>query len=482
MCKKPQLLAEADTDILEGIDSKLRDEEKLIQQKLDATEKLWIEVTSSNVIEIEEVDKQRIETDYKKLLIEYQDIQTRIRAASPHYAALNYPQPLKMRQVQQQILDEDTVLLQYSLAEKHSYLWVVTTEGMTSYQLPPRRKLEILAQDLRDSILHDTTELGFIAKSASQLSQEVLPAAISDLQKKRILVAADGVLQYVPFSLLTLSEDQSPLITQYEVINLPSSSSLATIRNKTRAREVAPKTLAILADPVFSPDDERIHNSNTSLSQQQTLNLELLTLRRSVRSLATGELTRLHGTRHEAKAILSFVQEETQKTYALDFDANLATVTNPQLNQYRIVHFATHGILNTELPELSGVVLSMVDKNGSPINGFLSLNKIFNLNLSADLVVTSACQTGLGKEVRGEGLIGLTRGFMYAGSPRLLVSLWKVDDYVTAEMMTRFYRLMLDEKLPPVAALKEMQLEMIRETEWKSPYYWAAFALQGEWQ
>ena len=351
---------------------------------------------------------------------------------------------------------------------------------MTSYQLPSQEEIEKRATNLLRTIKQGNPKT--FAQAVPLLSQVILDPAQDKLTKKRILVVADGVLQYIPFAALSLSENQQPLITQYEIINLPSSSSLATIRNETQARKSAPKALAILADPVFSPDDKRVNNGKTTLSQQQTSDLGLLALQRSVRSLEDGKFTPLSGTRQEAEAILKLVREDTQKTYALDFDANLSTATNPQLSQYRIVHFATHGILNTESPELSGVVLSLVDENGNYVNGFLRLHEIFNLKLTAEIVVLSACQTGQGKDIKGEGLVGLTRGFMYAGSPRILVSLWKVDDRATAEMMTRFYRLMLEKKLSAIEALRKAQLEMQQETEWKSPYYWAAFVLQGEWR
>jgi CHAT domain-containing protein len=353
---------------------------------------------------------------------------------------------------------------------------------MTSYQLPSQEEIKRRANNLLRFTKQGTGNQEAFAQAITPLSQIILDPIQDKLTKKRILIVADGVLQYIPFAALSLSENQQPLISQYEIIHLPSSSSLATIRQETQARISAPKTLAILANPVFSRNDERVNNSKTDHSQQQNLDISSLALQRSVRSLEDGKLTPLPGTRQEAEHILSLVPENSQKISSFDFDANILAATNPQLSQYRIVHFATHGILDTESPELSGVVLSLVDKNGNPVNGFLRLNEIFNLNLSADLVVLSACQTGLGKEIKGEGLVGLTRGFMYAGSPRLLVSLWKVDDKATAEMMTRFYRLMLEKKLPAAEALREAQLEMQRETEWKSPYYWAAFVLQGEWR
>ena len=167
---------------------------------------------------------------------------------------------------------------------------------------------------------------------------------------------------------------------------------------------------------------------------------------------------------------------------AFDFDANRAAIANAELSNYRYVHFATHGFLNTSNPELSGVVLSMINREGQPENGFLLSTDLFNLHLPAELVVLSACQTALGKEIRGEGMVGLTRGFMYAGAPRVIVSLWSVSDKATAELMTRLYQRILHDHLAPAAALRAAQLEMLRQKRWQSPYYWAAFVMQGEWR
>ena len=127
-------------------------------------------------------------------------------------------------------------------------------------------------------------------------------------------------------------------------------------------------------------------------------------------------------------------------------------------------------------------MLSLVDEKGADIDGFLHLQDIFNLNLPAELVVLSACQTGLGKDVKGEGLVGLTRGFMYAGSKRVVVSLWSVKDRSTASLMTNFYQQMLQQGLNPVAALRAAQLKMLQSEQWKAPYYWAPFVIQGEWR
>jgi CHAT domain-containing protein len=194
-----------------------------------------------------------------------------------------------------------------------------------------------------------------------------------------------------------------------------------------------------------------------------------------------GGIPRLPFTRREAESIFSLVPAG-EGLKAVDFSASRAGVLDGSLAQYRVVHFATHGLLNSKHPELSGVVLSLVDESGRPSDGFLRLSDIYGLNLPADLVVLSACQTALGKEIRGEGMVGLTRGFMYAGASRVAASLWRVDDAGTAELMSRFYRGMLKEKLSPAEALRAAKASMLAQPRWRSPYYWAAFELQGDWR
>jgi CHAT domain-containing protein len=268
----------------------------------------------------------------------------------------------------------------------------------------------------------------------------------------------------------------TPLIVEHEIVHLPSASALAVLRRELAGRQPAAKAVAVLADPVFSADDARVKSGAKTRAGEEAPP-ELTRAINDVR----GEMRRLLLTRDEAEAILS-VTPRTDGFGALDFRANLATATSDELSRYRIVHFATHGLLNSEHPELSGVVLSLVDERGQPQDGFLRLHEIFNLRLPAELVVLSACQTGLGKEVKGEGLVGLTRGFMYAGAARVVASLWQVHDAATAELMKRFYRRMLKDGMRPAAALRAAQIEMWKKPQWQSPFYWGGFALQGEWK
>jgi CHAT domain-containing protein len=305
-----------------------------------------------------------------------------------------------------------------------------------------------------------------------------VPAAAT-FGKKRLVVISDGALQYVPFAALSLGFNR-PLILDNEIISLPSASSFAVQRQNLSNREPAPKAVAVIADPVFSLNDARLKASaavTDSSGQGSTRRIEHLS------GSANGQLSipRLPFTRWEADQILAVAPRESSMK-ALDFSANRSIATSEALSKYRYVHFATHGYLDTTRAGLSAIVLSMVDETGKPQDGFLRTHDIYNLRLSADLVVLSACETALGKDVKGEGIEGLTRAFMYAGARRVVVSLWNVNDMATAALMQRVYTGMLRGNKTPAAALRGAQIEMLRMRPWQSPYYWAAFVMQGEWK
>ena len=289
-------------------------------------------------------------------------------------------------------------------------------------------------------------------------------------------------MQYIPFAALSIpeAEEYEPLIVSNEIVSLSSVSTLAVLRRETESRPLAPQTIALMADPVFGSEDDRFTGEDYASSGENNLNYILAS--RSAEDVGVkGTPARLRFTRQEADRILALVPDAKEFS-ALDFDASRQTATSDKLSQYRIVHLATHGFMNSLNPELSGIVLSLVDKQGKPTDGFLRLHDIYNLNMPAELVVLSACQTGLGEEIRGEGLVGLTRGFMYAGAPRLVVSLWNVNDSGTAELMSDFYRRYLEDGLRPAAALRAAQLAMWENDELFAPYYWAAFTFQGRWR
>jgi CHAT domain-containing protein/Tfp pilus assembly protein PilF len=511
-------LIEARADIRQGVDPQLLAEERAIGQRLNAKEAYRLRLLGG-----EHTQEQMIaaENELKELLAKYQNVQTKIRAVSPRYAALTQPAPLTLREIQRQALDDETLLLEYALGKNRSFLWAVTRNSYESYELPRREAIETAARRVYKllNVSHQRQYKRESELASVELSRMLLGPVANQLGKKRLLIVADGALQYVPFAALPAPEtarrrdgeterqrdgekrkaairpsvppslrpsvSYTPLIANHEIINLPSASTLAVLRRDLAGRQPAARTVAVLADPVLQADDARVKQAGAGAKTEMpgasiVGRAETDDLVRSATESGMPSLTRLPFTRREAEAILTLAREG-KNLKALDFDASRATATSAELAEYRIVHFATHGLINSRRPQLSGVVFSLVDEQGRQQDGFLRAHDIYNLRLGADLVVLSACQTALGEQMKGEGLVGLTQGFMYAGAPRVVASLWNVKDEATAELMKRFYGKMLKEGLPPAAALRAAQVSLWKDKRWEAPYYWAGFILQGEW-
>lgn len=497
------LLSEARVDLRAGVEPALLERERLLQEQVSARETLRRQLLENQRTAAR---AKAYEPELSDLLTQLQNVETQIRVASPRYAALTQPVPLTSADIQQRVLDDDTLLLEYALGPQRSYLWAVTTNEIHSFVLPATSEIEAAARRWLD-LLPKSTQRKYQRETelaAADLSRLILAPATAQLNKKRLVIVADGVLQYVPFAALPVTGNQLPvtsknivpnqapttdnrqaLIATHELVSLPSASALAVLRNEIKGRPAATKQLAVFADPVFQVGDARVQLAKTKMPgtmRAESLNdLAVQTLTRAAAEAGLTNFARLPFARQEAEAIAKLLPP-TQQLKALDFTASRQTALSRQLDQYRQLHFATHGLLNSQHPELSGIVLSLVDEAGQPQDGFLRLSDLYNLKLNADLVVLSACQTALGKDVRGEGLVGLTRGFMFAGAARVVASLWNVNDAATAALMQHFYRAMLVEKLTPTAALRAAQLTLARDPRWAAPYYWSGFVLQGEWK
>jgi CHAT domain-containing protein/Tfp pilus assembly protein PilF len=467
-------LGEISADIREGVDATLLEHERSLHAGINAeAQRLKQFESAPNNGKMIAQSRQRLDD----LLSRYEDAQASIRAASPHYASLTQPQPLTLETIRQQVLDEDTLLLEFSLGQEHSYGWAAGTASLHGFELPPSGEIEKLARRLYDALLardrhpsetlaqrrtrltHMDAEFEEVAASLSAIL--LGPAAKEISGKRRLLIVCGGALQYLPFGALPDPLARAPLIANHEIVNLPSASVLAVLRRELAQRSKPSGTLAVLADPVYDPADPRVDPSKTSI--------------------APPEFTRLRFSRQEADQMAALAPHH-KNLEALDFDANRALVESGRLAGYGYVHFATHAVIDSDHPELSGIVLSLVDRRGRAENGFLRMLDIYNLKLNADLVTLSACRTALGKDIAGEGLVGLTRGFLYAGASRVVATLWSVEDKATAELMRRFYSGILKDKLSPASALRAAQLAMWHDKQWRSPYYWGAFTLQGEWR
>lgn len=492
-----ETLAAARVGIRQKADPALLERERLLRKELE-------EKRARALANKANADVAAITREIDELSAQYRELSAQIRASSLNSVVSIQPQPLSLEQVQQRVVDDDTLLLEYSLGDKRSYLWAVTKTSIASYEIAGRAEIEALANSIRDALAAPQMNEGEAFEQyrtrlkesetrywqdATTLSNMLLGPAAAHLTAKQLIIVPDGALQYIPFSALPSPDahdaEPAPLMLNHEITSQPSASTLATLRDKTAERQPAARAVAIFADPVFEQNDPRLgagSEPGSLIAQSQSGRTQAHRALRSAGVLGGGqEIPRLFASSDEADAIMD-VTTARLSLKATGFQASKAIATSPELSQYQIIHFATHGILDSENSEMSGLVLSLFDGQGQPQDGFLGLNDIYNLDLPAELVVLSACNTGLGKSVKGEGLVGLTRGFIYAGAARVMATLWKVDDDATAELMKHFYQKMLREKKSPATALREAQAALWQQKRWRAPYYWAAFVLQGEYK
>jgi CHAT domain-containing protein len=484
-------LLEAGVNIRSGVDPELLRREAVLKRAFDD----WSERRTRLVAEASGSDAKALADEYADLERRYGQLQAEIRGASPRHAALAQPRPLTLAEVQREVLSPDTLLLEYALGEERSYLWAVSDRDYSSHELPGRARIEAAARRTHQLLTARLSATGterarrFAAAEAdaeywteaSRLSEMLLAPVANKIAGRRLLVVSDGALQYLPFAALPVPgarRPQVPLAVDHEIVSLPSASVLAVLRRDARVRAPAANVVAVLADPVFEPDDPRL-NATTKLRNRRAARTAGGAGPPAGPTADLAKFPRLVATRQEADSILSMAPAGAT-LLASGFNASRAQVIRGSLGQYRFVHFATHGVFDADSPGSSGIVLSMFDERGRPQDGFLRLHDIYRLDLPVEAVVLSACSSALGNHVRGEGLVGLVRGFMHAGARRVVASLWKVDDEATGELMRVFYREMLEGGRTPAAALRHAQLTLRAERRWREPFYWAAFVLQGE--
>jgi CHAT domain-containing protein len=408
--------------------------------------------------------------------------------------AISRSRLLDLEGIRATLLRPDTLLVVYFVGERASYVWWLDEDSFGSHRLPGRKSLEGLTRKLRALLANPTAEAAQTLLALDSVSRLLLDPVPIRGKHRRLVLILDGPLQYLPFGAFSARPDRTsrgpstgafleawqPLLTERDFVVLPSISVLEALRQRSR---IGRKTLAVLADPVFSAEDERvgrpaIRSAAGGVSAAMPAPASLEDLRRSAEDFALDGWRRLAGTRAEAIRITSLVAPDEQFA-ALDFAARRELALSGALADYRIVHFATHSLLHEEQPDLSGIVLSLVDERGRPQDGFLSAGDVLQMKLSAELVVLSGCRTALGRETRGEGLLGLAQSFLVAGARSLLVSLWDLDDEATSELMARFYHHLPVRGLSPPLALKAAQMSLLAEERFRAPYYWAPFILVG---
>lgn len=501
------LLSEPRADLLQGAATELVESERELRGLIGALAQHQMELSLNRK---ESAEVAEVANDLAQLRAQYQDVEARIREQAPKQLSLDSFEPLSLEEIRSELHGPDTMLLQYALSDERSYLWAVTANSLDSYELPGRRVIEDAAREVYRLLIARQTPVEAIKgdyqahvdaadkafpEKASKLSQMLLGQVASKLGRRKLLVVTEGALQAIPFDALPAPEVQfvgptnfetfldSCLVNRHEISSSPSISTLRAIRSGKDRVSSPNRTVAVIADPVFSKNDERVRSglmtpvvagAVSDRDPNGPAERDLLGVSRG------GALSRLTYSSAEADAISATAPRGTTMIVK-GFSANRETAMSSRVGEYQILHFATHGFLDSEHPELSGIVLTMVDPKGVQQNGLMPLHDIYSLDLSAELTVLSACQTALGKDINGEGLVGLTHSFMSAGSRSVVASLWKVDDRATANLMRGFYESLLEQGLSTGAALRAAKLKVIKEKQWREPFFWAGFVLQGEY-
>jgi CHAT domain-containing protein/predicted negative regulator of RcsB-dependent stress response len=408
--------------------------------------------------------------------------------------ALSSTQPLTLEDVQAQIEDANTLLLEFALGEDRSVAWVVDGDSLKAYDIAPAAEIRNHVRTFRKALLPIETKANepptdYLRRRAAARSTLLLQSRqLANLllgpvhlpARRRLLIVPDGPLQYLPFAALSVAENGRevvPLVELHELAMLPSASALVSLRKTAGRRPLPADEVTVFADPVFEPPGKPIQ-AVVPRSSRSPRSRELTRALSDVRD--SQWIPNLPGSRNEALAIQQ-ITGSARTRLVMGFDANREAIMDSSLARQRIIHFATHGMMDTRHPEMSGLVLSMFNKRGEYQDGYLRLSDIYSLKLSADLVVLSSCESALGKDLGSEGIIGLPRAFLYAGARSVIASLWKVDDEATVPLMKTFYsRLQLGED--PARALQGAQLDLLKNARLSDPYYWAGFVLEGDYQ
>lgn len=433
---------------------------------------------------------------------EIDKVEAEIGRSDPSFVDVSAPRPVSPQEISEG-LEPGTMLLEYSLGEDRSFLWTIEPGRVRSFPLPAQAKIEPLARQVYREMSQGESGSAHPGQAAERLSRILLGPAWADRAIKkapplqRLVVVPDGALALLPLAALPVPDPGRswkspgallPLLERMEVGSIPSATTLAVQRQRTKGRTPASQWAVVFGDPVYAADDPRV--ARRTAEERSTPGRARGTKPAGVSARRGGNghapslpLPRLPATGREAEAIRDLAPAGKVKL-ALGLEATREAVLAGNLRDFRVLHFATHAVADTENPELSGLLLSLVDAEGHPREGFLGLSDIYDLDLEAGLVVLSACRTALGKEVRGEGLIGLTRAFQSAGAPRVVASLWPVDDRTSAELMVRFYQAMWRDQRPlaPAAALREAQRSLRQDPRYRDLHSWAGFVFEGDWR
>ncbi len=386
---------------------------------------------------------------------------------------------LRLEEIQGQVLDAETLLLQFDLGDPRSYLWAVTDDRFEVFTLPAAEELKELIAELRQLLAQSyrVEVQGALADALLRTSKALLGPVASMLgRRERLAIVADGPLHGIPIGMLPHPDSLDggdSLLEEHQVVYPLSASSIKWLRSRSLDCAPPPKQIAVIADPVFGRGDPRTEESELDLVVGSAAATPL-------REGSAEELPRLANSGREAREVLAGFPS-ADRLILLGFEANKQTVLRSNLGDYRALLFSTHGASHSQQPEFSRLELSRIDREGGVQNGALYAYEIGTLDLRAELVVLSSCESALGPAISGEGPVGLTHSFLSAGAARTLVSLWQVDDEASATLVSTFFRLWHGEGLGPAEALQQAQLTLRGREGGNRPFFWAGFVLRGDW-
>jgi len=478
-----ELLHATQANLFPGLNPELALQEQKLRGYLRLNENTKLSLLSG---EYNTEELKALEVAHQELQTRHDQIIQQIRQLNPRYEQVIQPSAWNLSMIQNQIVvDDDTVLLEYSLGSERSYLWAITRSGIKSYSLPGEAKIFELAARVY-SLLKETPEGNTdceLSIAAEELASVVLYPAQEQLNRRRVIVISDGILNCIPFQILPSPVDKEPLIASTEIINAPSASILGQLQQEAKSRPLPNNLLAAFGNPIFA---DTVPHTNEKTANETTV-VATARLRSALREMKlNGEafdptvVPRLFHAKRELDTLRKLAGESSM--IVSEYDATRDRFLNTDLSRFAILHLVTHAYYIQDHPENSGFLLSNITNEQKELPNFVGLREIYELRAPVLLVVLSACQTALGENLRGEGLMGLTRGFMHAGASSVVASLWEVDDRATSELMQLFYSNMLERGMKTSEALRAAQNSIRQRPEWRSPHYWAAFTLQGESQ
>lgn len=469
-------LAESRVNIEKGIDPAMKKERDALEDELLVITRKISEESGQKVPDKDAIEK--LKKDAALTQNKLDTVRREIRYKNPYYASVQYPQPISARTLQETVLKDNEVLLQYFLTKAGVYCLVIGKKGFHAIKLP------VTQDELIGKIKNYLTNIqGFLRKERFRepLSQELytilLKPAEDLVDNRNLIIVPQGILAYLPFeSLLTeIDGKKAYAIEKYSIMYIQSGTVLGLLRSQYKT-DGSKGSFAGFGDPVYDIREYLASQKSDKDPTPFSPGAEL-TRRNYVRAGVT--LSRLEGTGEEIEGIRSLYEKQGSRAQGfLRLAASEENAKSPSMENYTYIHFSTHGILQ---PGFQAIVLSQIP--GDKEDGFLTLGELMNVHFNARLVVLSACETGLGEMSNAEGVTGLTRAVMYAGSPAALVSLWNVSDEATRDLMIAFYKGITENSLTKIEALRNAKIDLLAEKTiqgFPHPFFWSAFVMYGE--